>query len=636
MSLIVLSNTLFNESEENQPRVGGIKTPYSFTNTLQTPLVIPPDSEVALQSIKLNLDGDFEVRNWNDTMYQYIGKRVDEDVASFLDSINESTRYPSKINIDRGTYNAESFVDKLADAMNTGLYHPNFQGLANASVQRSASNASFDGYNLTYDRSATASGNNRPGTNDVIGATDESNGWSYVTTPHHRFTKTSGNGSTDPRAFAQFTNAPMDLAGGEFDVDFANASSWCVGLSRYCNPDFEFTDPNGTLIFRDFTEPEYFTSNGFLGFYDYVACALYDATNASHTLRLFHAVKSDDNQNPSLEMQEVRYYGFTGATFAEPYNLTTNASGFNKIHFKVSGEAVEVKLSVGGSNGSVVTNPTLGTPDGKFNYFKPVAQTCAYLYPKMEIKDTLAPGDAKNQYLDIHKYRCKNDLTGFNYNGIDTTKSFKLPLRDRLINFDWYATQINIGIGGVARLKEVDFRVFNDMTAGTADHTFIELSHGKISQDYAPVPIVGESARYIPSDFANMKFILGFDDNAKDQPTSKNGSAVTFTSDATPKTISNQSVFVRLTSLTQRSVNGVTGNESKIIYHCPRFDNAGNQVGGLFFEPGEKTYLDIGNLASTPINTFSIDLVDNKEKFIKSAIGSTTICLHIRKKQKQV
>jgi hypothetical protein len=233
----------------------------------------------------------------------------------------------------------------------------------------------------------------------------------------------------------------------------------------------------------------------------------------------------------------------------------------------------------------------------------------------------------------VDEYKAKV-LTGFNYDGYDTSKSTQLPLRDRLINFDWYTTMINIGVGGLARLKEVDFRVFNDMTAGTAAHIFIETQNGKISQEYAPIPIVGESERYIPSDFANMRSLLGFGDNAIDQPTSKSGSAVTFTSENTPKTISNQSVFVRLSSLTQRSFNGVTGNESKIIYHCPRFDNAGNQVGGLFFEPGEKTYLDINNMGETQINSFSVDLVDNKERFIKSAIGSTTIILHIRKKEK--
>lgn len=634
MSLIVLSNTSFNESEENQPRVGGIKTPYSFTNTLQTPLVIPPDSEVALQSIKLNLDGDFEVRNWNDTMYQYIGKRVDEDVAGYLDSINESTRYPAKLTVERGTYNAESFVDKLKVAMNKAIYHPNFQGLANASVQRSASNASFDGYNLKYDRSETASGNNRPGDNDVIAATIESQGWSYDGTTNFRFTKTSASNTVDGRAFVQFTNAPMDLADGVLEVDFGNATRWHVGLSRYCNPSPDLgVDQYGTEYDRDFEEPEYFDGSGYFGFYDYLAAAFYDNASAVHRLRLFHAVKSDDNENPQLELQEVRYYGFTGATFAEPYNLTLNASGFSRIHFETSGEAVKVKLSVAGANASVVTYPTLGTPDGKNNYFKPIAQTCSYLYPKMEIKEN-ASFNSSGEYLQFAEYKCKNDLTGFDYDGVDRSKSNQLPLRDRLINFDWFATQINIGVGGIARLKEVDFRVFNDMSAGTAAHTFIETQNKKISQEYAPVPIVGQSARYIPSDFANMRYVLGFDANVKDQPTSKSGSAVTFTSDGTPQTISNQSVFIRLTSLTQRSVNGVTGNESKIIYHCPRFDNAGNQVGGLFFEPGEKTYLDIGNIAETPINTFSVDLVDNKERFIKSAIGSTTVCLHIRPKKK--
>jgi hypothetical protein len=330
MSLIVLSNTNFNEAEDNNPRVGGIRTPYQFTNTLQTPLVIPADSEVALQSIKLNLDGDFEVRNWNDSMYQYIGKRVEPEPTNavedgYLRSIDESPRYPALVTAPRGSYNSESFIDALVPALNAGLYHPNFQGLANASVQRSASNASFDGYNLKYDRSESASGNTRPGDNGVLGATFESEGWSWSGTTH-RMTKTSGAGDENGRAFIQFENAPMDLADGELGVDFSNASTWFVGLSRYCNPDASYFDQNGTEITRDFTQPEYFTDNGYLGFYDYVACSYYDNASKTHLLRCYHAVKSDNNENPRLEMKEVKYYGFTGSTFSEPYDVTLNAS----------------------------------------------------------------------------------------------------------------------------------------------------------------------------------------------------------------------------------------------------------------------------------------------------------------------
>ena len=132
-----------------------------------------------------------------------------------------------------------------------------------------------------------------------------------------------------------------------------------------------------------------------------------------------------------------------------------------------------------------------------------------------------------------------------------------------------------------------------------------------------------------------MSNILGFDNTAVlETPTTTNGSAVTFSSTVVPKLVANESVFVRVNNLTQRSINGVTGNQSQIIYHCPRFDNSGNETGGLFFEPGEKTYLDLNNAGPLSIGDFSVDLIDKTEKFVKSAVGSTVVVLHIRQKHK--
>jgi len=621
MSLIVLSNKNFNESDRNV-EVGGIKKAYSFTNTLQTPIVLPKDSEVALQSVKLNKDGLFSLNRSNSLMYQYIGKKLSDTFQA-----EQSPRHPALIRVNPyGEHSADSFVsDALIPSMNTGLYHPNYQGLANASVQRSASGLVFEGFNLTYDKSATASGNNRPGDDDVTFATVDSSGWEYTAT-NHRFTKTSGAGDLYPRAFAQFTNAPMDLADGELAVDFDNATTWRIGLSRYCNPEAEYDAGGGVTQIRDFTQPEYFEDNE-LGFYDYVAIAEYDETSTSTFLKVFHAVKIDADSK--LKMKEVVYYGFTGATYATPYDLGVNASAFNRIHFETSGEAVKISLSKSGATKTVVTYPTLGTPTGKDNYCKPINQCCSYLYPKMEITDTTTAGDAQNEYLQFHEYKCKV-LTGFNYDGIDETKSADLPLQERLINYDWWATMLNIG--RISYCLDVDMRVFNDMTK-TETHDFVETSGGKIAYDV--VPIVSESAEYTPTKFANMSTVLGFTENALRTPDSVNGSAVTFTSDVIPTLQSNESIFIRLSSLTQRSVNGVTGNESKIIYHCPRFDTAGNQTGGLFFEPGEKTYLDVGNISETPINSFTIDVINSSEKVVKSIVGATVVVLHIREKKKQ-
>ena len=626
MSLIVLSNKNFADSNRNLT-VGGITSPFSFVNTLQSPLVLPPNAEVALQSVKFNKDGLFSLNKSNSRMYQYIGNLLDDGDGEPGGEAAKSVRFPGYMEVGPyGEYSAEDFADNaLPKAMNRALYHPNYQGLANASVQRSASGLTFEGFNLKYDKTAKATTQTKPGEGQVVKGTAPSDGWSYNHTNHH-FKKTSGSASVNGRAFAQFTNAPLSLAEGELHVNFSNASTWSVGLSRYCNPSAEFTDTrNGkiTKVFRDITQPAYFKSDP-NGFYDYLARSELNASS-KYELKLYHSVQSSTEEN-RLELKEVIYYGYTGALIAAPYDLSTNASAFNQVHFKAFGERMQLYLSKGGATPAIFCDPELGTP-AKNNYFKPVAQTCAYLYPKMEIREH-AGGDAKNHYLIISGYQGVT-LTGFDYDGIDQTKSPKLSLRERLINFDWWATMINIGKSRFC--LEVDMRVYNDMS-DTTQHTFTTTSGGKI--DYVVVPVLSESYEYIPSRFANMVDILGFTENAIRQPTTSSGSAVTYTSEVVPVLQSNESIFVRINSLTQRSFNGVTANESKIIYHCPRFDVAGNQTGGLFFEPGEKTYLDIGNVGEVQINSFTVDLVDSRERLVKSIVGSTVVVLHIKSKSR--
>ena len=488
MSLIVLSNKQFSDSDRNNS-IGGIAEAHSFINTLQSPLVLPPNAQVALQSVKFNKDGLFSLNKSNSTMYQYIGVMLDDGDDVPGGEAAKSTRFPALMEVGPyGEYSAEGFVDiALKPAMSKALYHPNYQGFSNASVQRSASGLTFEGFNLTYDKSASATAQTKPAVGDNVSGTQVSDGWSYTASKH--FIKTSGSASVNPRAFAQFTNAPLSLAEGELTVNFANASSWNVGLSRYCNPSFTYVDQSAgktTTNIIDRTEPKYFKSD-VNGFYDYLVSAELDASS-EHILRIYHTVKSS-TEDDTLEMKEVIYYGYTGATYATPYNLTTNASAFNQIHLKAFGERMQVRLSKGGSIDTIVCDPTLGTP-AKINYLKPVAQTCAYLYPKMEISQNAA-NDGQNQYLIIHEFRGVT-LTGFDYDGLDQTASPKLPLRERLINFDWWATMVNIG--KVSDCLEVDTRVYNDMSDAT-QHIFNTTSGGKI--DYVVVPVVSQSYEFI-------------------------------------------------------------------------------------------------------------------------------------------
>ena len=295
-------------------------------------------------------------------------------------------------------------------------------------------------------------------------------------------------------------------------------------------------------------------------------------------------------------MREVVYYGYTGATVSTPYDLGTNASTFNELEFFIDGEQVEVYLRKGGGARTKMCSPELGTP-GKNNYFKPINMCCAYLYPKYELTESSSYFTmVSNEGVDVNDF-----VFDGNFEARDGTMTRQ----------DYYATSLSGRVPYVKGAREADLQsTYNDFDAQIAvEHTFQRFSDQlpKIVLIVSPDPTY-----YIDSSGANCGHLLGFDDETVlDNPTQTSGFK-TFTSHEVPDNV------VR---------------ESKIIYHCPRFDTSGEDQGQLYFEPTEKTYIDIGNIADTPVNSFSVELVDRKERLVPGMVGNTTAVLHIRKKK---
>jgi hypothetical protein len=141
-----------------------------------------------------------------------------------------------------------------------------------------------------------------------------------------------------------------------------------------------------------------------------------------------------------------------------------------------------------------------------------------------------------------------------------------------------------------------------------------------------------DTPEFFPSVGANAKDILGFnDDPYVIVPNASTTLSETFVSLNVPEQISTNSIFVRLNNFLQRSINGQTNGVSKIIYHVPRFDNAGNEFGGLFFEPGERVYIKLHNTTRLMRNEFSLSLVNPDETLATNITGKTIIMLHFRK-----
>ena len=617
MSLIICSNRSNAEGES-------IYKPYSFQNPLNQQIEIPTNAEIALQSIKVNKSGLFTLSNQNNVFYQYIGTKL-TDTFTFDKSPRGVARTQAFVGINQsfGAFTPEELATKLDVGVAGSLYHPDYQGLSTVSAERNGSGTDFEGYNFTFDKSVTASGTTAiyPGAQDFIpavtGVVKQNFQWQ---TGNKHFKNTSASGNSG-RAVAIATNAPLSLSQGHFEFDHRNASEWSVGLVRYCDPNashyyFNDGDSDG-LVQRDLTAPEYCRARDVSTFYDYSVDGVTNLDTGVTELRMYHAV-CDNTGDDEIKMEEVIYYGYTGATLTQPYDLDTNGSAATGFRFVLDGEKVIVEMMNGTAVLAVLCSPDLGTP-AKVNHFKPIAMTCSYLYPKIEVVD-------HNHYIILTDLTPRV-ITGFEYSGIDNSKSPTLRLQDRQTNMDWWATLVNIGTSGLYG-RIVDTRVFNAML-DPETHSFVGTSGGKIN--YNNVLVLSESDVYVRTLGANAAKTLGFPGRSVvDTPTSTNASAVTFISDVVPKLISPNSIFIRVNNFTHRSTNAGTGNQSKIIYHCPRFDSSGNETGGLFYEPGDRTYLKLHNIAPMSINSIDIDIVNEDETFATGLVGKTIVCLHIR------
>ena len=625
MSLVICSNKV-----DPTNRGGSIYKPYSFQNGLGTPMKVPANSEVALQSIKLEKDGLFTLNNQSNRYFQYFGTKL-----NVQGDADKQPRFPGLTwirmnNNDTesfGAFTSDSLAERITDSMNRGLYHPDIQGLANCSVDRT--DEEFKGYNMTYDKAPSASGTNTMPNVDNAFIPAHRNSSNFTWVNGQKEFKINGSGGRAYGIGSKFP--PLSLAQGRFDFTWTNAShGFSVGLSRYADANASFFY-NGEVVDRSVGLFDYQNNNAAptycrpldqTKFYDFVAKSVKNASD-EYEIKLYHAV-CDDIDDATIYMKEVVYYGaYSGANFSDPFNITNDKNGATGLRFQADGDKMIVSLMKGTAEVSVMCSPDLADA-AKVNYFKPIAMTCSYLYPKIELVNS-------GNKVKLDKWEGRN-ISGFYYSGIDTTKSSTLHISKRLTNMDWWATLVFIGTAS-RYCRQVDTRVYNAMNEPTQEHTFAGTSaSGLVNYDF--VLITSQSDIYTPTMFANAQKTLGFDGRGvADTPDVQSGTSVTYTSNVVPKLVSTSSVFVRVNNLTQLSTNAGTGNQSKIIYHCPRFDTAGNEVGALFHEPGDRTYLKLNNPNEMTINSFDIDLVNEDETFAEGIIGKTIVSLHIRKSQ---
>lgn len=609
MSLVITSNEISSTSIKQ----GQFQSAYSWSNHMNQPIKIKPNSEVAVQSLKVNKDGTISI-NPATIWYVYFGvKLVDgsitlDDTTSAVHITDLGLDGPEEVSVDQ-------LALKIEDALNRAVPTPETFGLAECDVIRNASGSDFQGFSFKFSSRGNASSlNNIPQTwtsifqptfGDSVGLTF--NSASNTLTPIANYSERKGKAYYN---VAVGEDTPLALNDGEYIVDLKNATScaWAVGLRRCVGVKGD-TTPD---IYDD-TDTELGYDQHFSDFVVYAVQDNIGVQNNQFKIRAYHSSynASTDSTDKPLSMYEVDYTQ-SGNDFTEIYNWSTNGSNLTKIKFTVQNEIVYVSF-IDNKSAEFELLSSIGDKGERFN---PVRDTCRNLYPMAFCTQNAS----NNRYLTVDKWGGR-EIANFQYSNPKN---------------DWWAylTQNDLEVRDAI---PVETRPFLNIQSATT-HTYKGINASGVMENYDYVMILREDTNlYKDTSRANADNLLGFSRVVVLDNATKSGSNLeisTFISSGAPTMKSTTSMFVRLNNLPVKSFNAGQSRRSQIVYSVPRFSTGTDQsVGALFFECPEKTYVSLDNPNELNLNTLDIDIVNEDETLAEDLLGKSVCVLHFREKK---
>ncbi len=634
MSLIITSN----QNEEDVNTQSEIYKPYSYTNHLNNnTLKIPPNSEIALQSCKINKSGLFTLSRLNNVFGLYFGKKLEGGTYELEDSTqsvmlgNIGDLFPD----DFIETSVQDMAKQIQIGMRNTISHPavikgiDSDGNVDAGITclpKFGADSSFNGYEwVLTQHTATEEGTTyldvTDGVTNLTGPDDKS-GISY-TVANGVFTNNFRR-DTQIRCDAfPITNLGFkgnngsnvgNLKGIVFDINQAltDNANWIVGLVRPNLP----SDRNDEGSPNEYL-PAYFDKGNNMPsgegkfksnqFWDY--CVRRVGTQ----LRIFQsAIRTSRTSGvpDNLVMQPIQYWGY-GGNFDDEYNITENTENYRYIKFSISNEKVVIQISADNTNYIDLVNQDQITGPAKNNVCTPINCTQWHLFPSCFLNKA-----SSITMTDFYKYTALTDT----YDN-----------KDEKLN--WWVRICNAGISSTFG-KDVESRPWNNYSNATVRDPLGADSHSVMDESQL-VFTLAENSAYgnIVTRPCNTQFTFGFIGRSLvDTLNASTHTTQTINSDDVPKLISNVSLFIRLNNLPNFSTNAIRGTStSKIIAHLPRFDNSGNETGGLYFEPtSERVYIKLNNPSEILLNQIDIDIVYANEQLCKAITGKTIIVLHIR------
>jgi len=254
MSLIIATSRLSEDETQSTNQ-----RPANFQNFFRSPIEIEADSEIAVDSVKIERTGNITIGTQS-LFCHYFGKNpeglTDGDEYNDLTSISRTIR-PKK-----GTYSVDGFIRQLTNDMNAQYDDPRIYGNASVLVSSNASTFQTEGIQIRFtDRGKSST----DVTASLVGKAvfNIANPSAYyenasnLLKPSDSFTwpgaektfaRSGSNASQLDNASCVgiLTGRPFCLNEGEFIVDVVSASAqpFCVGLSR---PQIQYESPTNSL-----------------------------------------------------------------------------------------------------------------------------------------------------------------------------------------------------------------------------------------------------------------------------------------------------------------------------------------------------------------------------------------------------
>ena len=641
MSLILTTNT--SENDNNSALNTGINRPYDYRNFTTDTFEIEANSEIAVQSIKYNKEGNVEVNRQNNQFYVNVGEKHADKVPSDTTSLAVHTTIGDR-NIKYQQFNNESLAKLIQDGLNNGMCHPDLTPStpptasgAVVTVTRD-SDGKFSGYSMVMNSLKTTDLSDRKTDMGFIDSLkyDEVNGsWNKT---NHRITKIAGK-----ECEMIGGGGPLSQVSGSMELEFYNGGPlWEIGLTRYLNEEASDHAEQNFGWFKEDGE----------SYYDYVVKSIWVPPNnpevgppaaGKYMLKVFHAVMSGDYpegspEQTSLYLEEIAYPDPQIEVFATSASYTALIP--RKVIFNIQNE--RVSISVKDNNISPTTRALFtGANASKTLNLKPTSTNTKYLYPKCFLA-------LDGAYLTVLQAQLSIPA-GFLYGGNMGAGGIAAGTLALGTQYYDYFTMATYGDSSYA--KELDCRtMFNYDIEADTPYTQIGLNAsgglftaGVGAQSYGVGLVLKpntaiddspdfETGSFWPTEGSNAGAVLGFQGTPFVQvPDSNTPTSETYLSINVPQQISTNSIFIRLNNFLQRTINGQTNGISKIVYHVPRFDNGGNEFGGLFFEPSERVYIKLHNTEKIRRNEFSVSLVNSDETLAENITGKTIVMFHIRK-----